>query len=123
MLGVDYNFYLNKYKGNLSEEAFEIAEPRAEDLLQALTFGRATLNSEFLLQIQFAVCALADAYYKNEIARDADLESETVGNYHVTYSNNGVDAQSRLQKKYKRAAALYLGSTGLLYRGIYDDES
>ena len=81
-----------------------------------VTFGR--IGSDVSDNVKNACCALAEVYYSGSISPRAasGVTSEKVGNYSVSYAaaeNTGTQS-----KRLRSAVRLWLGSTGLLYRGF-----
>lgn len=120
MAFVDYSYYIEVYKGaSLSENEFPMLAERASDYVTYITYGRATEDSE---SVKRAICALAESYkviFKAQMAASSDsgeIASQTVGSYSVTYRSSADLAEAQRRELYK-VAQMYLGSTGLLYRG------
>lgn len=119
MAFADYNYYIEVYKGaSLTENDFPMLAERASDYLTYITYGRVTDGDN----VKRAVCALAEAYeviFKAQSMASSDsgeIASQTVGSYSVTYRSSADLAQSQRKELYK-IAQMYLGNTGLLYRG------
>ena len=119
MAFADYNYYIEVYKGaSLTENDFSMLAERASDYLTYITYGRATDGDN----VKRAVCALAEAYaviFKAQSMASSDsgeIASQTVGSYSVTYRSSADLAESQRKELYK-IAQMYLGNTGLLYRG------
>lgn len=120
MAFADYTYYIETYKGaSISEKDFPMLAERASDYITYLTFGRATEDNE---KVKRAACAMAEAYqviFKAQsaaISESGEIASQTVGSYSVTYRSSADLAESQRKELYK-IAQMYLGSTGLLYRG------
>ena len=115
MLYATYDYYQNVYCGAMSQDDFRRHVRSASAYLDQITFGRVgALQDEDPLQckVSDACCAVAEAYRRNE---EGGVTSETNGDHSVTISR---DSKSDSRRLYD-AAALYLGNTGLLYRGVY----
>ena len=65
------------------------------------------------LKIKSCCCALAESEYKFE--QNGNISSEKNGSYSVTYEKK---SSSSYNAEKSRIIALYLGNTGLLYRGV-----
>lgn len=117
MAYANYNYYLNNYEGELSQDDFERLANRACAYLDALTLNAAKAafrRGDCTGEIQDACCAVVDAYNLNE--HGGGIASETNDGISVTYLASGAARKTDEERLYN-AAALYLLSTGLLYRG------
>lgn len=117
MLTVDYNFYLGVYRGKMPMEDFWRLSVYASAYLDDLTMGRTAgeLPAETEGKAKMALCAVADAYRLNE--QGGGVASETNDGISVTYVAGAGSAKTEGRRLYE-AAALFLGPTGLLYRGV-----
>lgn len=119
MVTVNYEFYTQIFHGQLTETDFNRLAVYASAYLDELTLGRITdtLPEATTQKVKLALCAVAEAYQVNE--RGGDIASETNDGISVTYVGgaNSTQAKSAGRRLYE-AAALFLGSTGLLYRGV-----
>lgn len=115
MAYADYEYYSNIYRGQMAERDFLRHSRAASAYLQQVTFGRVDreLTEDLQERVKDACCAVADAMLLNE--QGGGVASETNGKWSVTYANSS-NAKSAAARLYE-AAALYLGGTGLLYRG------
>ncbi len=119
MAYADLTFYKGTYQGSAIPDAvFPYWATQASDRINALTFGRATssLEEPNLTQLKMATCAVADVLYKLDTAGGI-VESEKVGSFSRTMK---VPANDSEDKRVRAAATLYLGRTGLMYRGVDD---
>lgn len=117
MIYADYNYYKNDFHGSLvPEECFERNALQATQYIDNVTFGR--VGSDVTNAVRNACCALAEVYYSGSVSPRAasGVTSEKVGDYSVSYS--AAENVSTQQKRLKSAVKLWLGSTGLLYRGL-----
>ena len=114
---VDYTFYTEIFFFFLSQEDFERLSVYASAYLEELTMGRASgeLTKDVALKVSKALCAVADAYLLQE--QGGGVASETNDGISVTYVSGVSNAKSDGRRLYE-AAALFLGPTGLLYRGV-----
>lgn len=117
MLEVSYEFYLTVFHGNMPVEDFNRLAVYASAYLDELTMGRTAgeLPAETKDKAKMALCAVADAYRLNE--RGGGVASETNDGISVTYVAGISNAKTEGRRLYE-AAALFLGPTGLLYRGV-----
>ncbi len=115
MLYATYDYYQNIYCGTMAEDEFRRHIRSASAYLDQITFGRvgALADGDPLQgRAADACCAVAEAYQRNEAGV---ITSETNGDHSITISRGSKSDSRRLYD----AAALYLGDTGLLYRGVY----
>ena len=118
MLTVDYDFYTGTYKGARTAADFNRLAVFASAYISEITLGRvpddlgALGDEDAALRVRLAFCAVADTYGGQ--AASAGIASETNDGISVTYVSD--DALRR--RALYNAAAVYLGSTGLLYRGV-----
>lgn len=117
MLTADYKFYTETYHGKMEQTEFDRLAVPASAYLDELTMGRTsgTLSAEVEERVKLALCAVADAYLLNE--QGGGVASETNDGVSVTYVNGISNTKTDGRRLYE-AAALFLGSTGLLYRGV-----
>lgn len=120
---VDFDFYAATFLGDAIAQAdFDRLALRATEQIDQLTFGRAEeyitadtaeQDAAMIALIQMATCAVAEAIQSNEAG--GQIQSERVGQHSVTYS---VATPVTKQAAISKAAKLYLGRTGLMYRGM-----
>jgi hypothetical protein len=117
----DFEYYEDTYLGTAIAEAdFPALALRASAYIDQITFQRAAeVTDESTLDlIKMATCAVAEEIQKTQVSGDTGgIASESVGSHSVTYADNAT-ARRSVEQKYLTAAALYLGGTGLLYRGF-----
>lgn len=116
----DFQFYKETFLGEgVLEKDFKRMELRAEEKLDMMTFHRIkTLDEKYMtaeleLNIRKAVCAMAEASADEE-AIGFGIGSESNDGYSVSYSNT---VRQEMAARMKRIAVMYLGDSGLLYRG------
>lgn len=116
MLIADYKFYTDTYHGKMSQEDYDRLTVYAAAYLDELTMGRINedLPAAVMTKANLALCAVADAYRLQE--QGGGVASETNDGVSVTYVA-GSQVKSEGRRLYE-AAALFLGPTGLLYRGV-----
>jgi len=112
----DYQFYTDEFHGKMSREDFDRLAVYASAYLEDVTMGRITdqLPEETALRVSKALCAVADAYLLLE--QGGGVAAESNDGVSVTYVSASI-AKGEGQRLYE-AAALFLGPTGLLYRGV-----
>lgn len=118
-----YTFYTNTYLGSTIAAAdFPRLALRASEVLDRLTFGRAATDTDNTNAVSMACCAVAEKYQQVERDGGADgITSESIGSNSVTYTENS-EKQKTATEKYIASAAVYLGSTSLLFRGFTSGE-
>lgn len=115
MIYADYEYYASGYYGNIVPESdFLRTAKRASEYLDYVTFGRIKVVTD---SVKDACCALCEVYYKNE-QDGGTLASETKGEWSATYAET---SRKSLQGKAWEIVRQYLGGTGLLFRGAYDE--
>ena len=116
MIYADYSYYKDKFHGKLvPEESFERNALQASQYIDNVTFGR--IGSDVTDAVKNACCALAEIYYSGTVSPRAasGVTSEKVGDHSVSYA--AAENASTQQKRLRSAVKLWLGATGLLYRG------
>jgi len=120
---VDYTYYTGTYLGAAIAQAdCNRLAARASVEIDRMTYGRtaaivtAGTDTDTIDLVKMATCAVADAIKKLEDSGGA-VQSERVGNQSVTYLSQASD-EARLMN----AAKAYLWNTGLMYRGLNEDE-
>lgn len=111
MLEVNYEFYSGPFCGQMDLMDFNRLSVYARAYLDELTMGRidGDIPEDTETRAKMALCAVVDAFRNNE--QVGGVASETNDGISVTY------AKTDSQRLYE-AAALFLGPTGLLYRGV-----
>ena len=135
---VDFPFYQDFFKGILitDEAAFRTFSERASEFIDTVTFDRLhdekILDTCLLLKVKKCACALAEQLFRRNIAfsdgipsvDDMPATSESIGAYSVSTANPYDYVQEismtdeDFRKLLKNTVLRYLGSTGLLYRGV-----
>lgn len=117
MVYADYDYYTSVYGGTMPEADFNRLSRQASAYLDRVTFDRidAGLPDSVMGRVKDACCAVADAYLLNE--NGGGIASESNDGISVHYVT-GVSTAKSENQRLKEAAALYLGNTGLLYRGV-----
>lgn len=117
MITVDYPFYSETFQGKASKEDFERLDIKASAYLDRVTFGRLTdvKDDAVLEKVKLARCALVDAYLLNE--QGGGIASESNDGITVNYVA-GISNTKSENQRLREAASLFLGGTGLLYRGV-----
>ncbi len=130
---IDYDFYVNKYMGDMPEENFEKLALRASAEVQRNIFNRDI--EKYKDEVKMATCSVADILFKIEQvesrknklvssnANDKVVSSESVGDLSRTFANttNLTDLEKEIsnqKNKILEEIRLYLLHTGLLYRGV-----
>lgn len=120
---VDYKYYIEDFGGEKisTESAFKKTRDLADVYMYDFTSGRAESDTENEYRIKSCLCEMCDVIY-NLTANDGKIvKSENTDGYSVSYVTeriDGQDAEKVLENKLYRIAKVYLGNTGLLYRGV-----
>ena len=118
MAYADYKFYSEVFHGTMSEADFARS---ASAYIDAVTFDRITpellADENIVGKIRRACCACADDMYS--CGRAADVKSETIGSYSVTYGDR---SQAEVSSARYNAVKIYLGNVyaggvKLMFRG------
>lgn len=122
MAYADFDFYTNSFKGSTIKDSatFDNFMLKACIYVDLVTFNRITEVSE---NVQLCSCELAELMYNQSVKLSGQaIQSEKNGSYSVTYS---VPDSGTYTTDYKRTlkniCLRWLGSTGLMYRGVSDD--
>lgn len=126
---VDYTYYTDTYLGTaIASSDFAALALRASAHLDRISNNRvaevveADSDADTIDLIKMATCAMAEEL-KTQQSQGSDnpVQSESVGSYSVTYAKGAYATKSNI-RKLQETAALYLGSSGLLFRGFYSGE-
>lgn len=126
----DYKYYLNSYKGDMSEFDFKRLLIKASAIINNHIFNRDIKGYEE--EVQIATCSVIDILYNienintkvNQISNESNkiVASESVGDLSRTFTNSTIiDLNNEIanqKNKIEEEIRTYLLSTGLLYRGI-----
>lgn len=126
----DFAYYTGTYYGtSIPEEKFPYHARQASMLINALTFGRTAAVAASLLPdaVKDATCRAAELYAEYEArksnaaaaTRNGLVKSETNDGYSVSYADYDASAEkAEAEDAIGRELAIYLASTGLMYRGF-----
>lgn len=115
MLTAGYEFYKGTYHGDRIAAAEWPALSRdAAACLEELTLGRTAgdLAPELLERCRMALCAVAEELHQER--QGGEVASATNDGYSETY----VTSERSPAGRRRDAAWLWLGNTGLMYRGV-----
>lgn len=117
MVYADYNYYRTEYMGHvIAEVDFPRLALRASEYIDAYTWGNVAKLDVVPTEVKKAVCAIAEKLCNyNSSSTTAKVTSESVGSYSVTYDTT---SSKTLEQDIGLSLKLYLGNTGLLYRGL-----
>lgn len=121
---VDYKYYIEDFGGEKisTESDFKRTINLAETHLCNFTFNRIKNDVENEHLIKSCICEMCDAIYDMTLKDNGKVKkSENTDGYSVSYVTeriDGQDAEKALENKLYRIAKVYLGNTGLLYRGV-----
>lgn len=125
----DYLFYVGTFGGSaITSEEFSSLITRVSALIDHETVGRAaaymelttpTDEEELIIEkIKLATCAVMEELLSIQNS-GGNVISESVGSHSVTYAKS---EQLSSSKRLSDSAKPFLASTGLMYRGFYEDE-
>lgn len=121
---VDYKYYIEDFGGEKisTESDFKRTINLAETHLCNFAFNRIKNDVENEHLIKSCICEMCDAIYDMTLKDNGKVKkSENTDGYSVSYVTeriDGQDAEKALENKLYRIAKVYLGNTGLLYRGV-----
>ena len=122
---VDYEFYINTYKGSkiTSKEEFDKLSLRATQYVkqQIMTRDYANFNGkDYTNEVKYATCSLVEIeqdYQKGlEELSTGNIKSESIGDYSRSFGTSE-ELTNNTNIKRNEELNLYLAMTGLLYRG------
>ena len=116
MIYADFSYYKDTYCGEMAEGDFKRLSRQASAYLDSETFDRiaAVTDEKIMERVREACCAVADAILLNE---NGVVSQESNDGVSVIYTR-GVSNTLTDEERLYHAAVLYLGNTGLLYRGV-----
>lgn len=121
----DYTFYTDEYHGtSIAEADFPALALKATAAIDRFTFNRAVseTDADIVEKIKLAMCAVAEEYQSIEASDGEDgISSETVGRHSVSYIASASKSRSNDQRV-EDAMGLWLGVTGLLFKGFNPGE-
>lgn len=108
----DYTFYLNAYKGTISESEYARLVVRAEAEINRMTLQRAkTATGDDLTAVKYAECAVVDELSYQSLGGSGDVTSESNDGISRSYATGAVSKSSR--QRIDAAAYTWLCSTNL----------
>ena len=115
MIYADFSYYKDTYCGEMAEGDFKRLSRSASAYLDSVTFDRipSVTDEKIKERVKEACCAVADAILLNE---NGVVSQESNDGVSVIYTR-GVSNTLTDEERLYQAAVLYLGNTGLLYRG------
>lgn len=127
---IDWGYYNGTYGGTAVPQA--ALSPQltllATRWIDRLTFGRAApviatgTDTDTVAAIKFACCSVAEELYRQLLTAQEDgVQSESQGEYSVTYTKNALNSKSS-QTKLTRAARIWLEDTLLMFPGFEQGE-
>ncbi|BCK01603.1 head-tail connector protein [Anaerocolumna chitinilytica] len=113
----NYAYYQDTYKGAVLDAAsFDVYARQATVYLKLQTSNRVDDNS-IPDEVKMCCCDISELTYKADKARHSGAASEKVGSYSVSYESNA-DIDKKLMSESYTSLIAWLGTTGLLYRGL-----
>lgn len=111
----DYTFYLNDYRGKVSDDAHARLSVRAAAHIDRITYGRAkTATGHDLEMVKLAECAVVDELYTQE--QGGIVSSESNDGISRSYAVGSV-VRTEAQRL-NEAAYLFLDGTNLCFAGV-----
>lgn len=132
MAYADYSYYETGYllgrSPVVSEEDFPFLEKQAEKEMDKYTFGRLRDDESLISDdVKDCACAITELLYKADKA-SSSADSRSLAGPLVSWSNDGesgsIDLSNSVytatgkQDEIRHLVFLYLGNSGLLYRGV-----
>lgn len=116
MIYADFSYYKDTYCGEMAEGDFKCLSRQASAYLDSVTLDRipSVTDEKIMEKVREACCAVADAILLNE--QGGGIAAETNDGISVTYVN-GTGSKTD-EQRLCQAALMYLGHTGLMYRGV-----
>ena len=116
MIYADFNYYKGTYCGEMTEKDYDRLSRQASAYLDFITFDRIknVTDESVMAKVKDACCAVADTLLLNE--QGGGIASETNDGVSVAYVN-GTGSKTD-EQRLKQTALIYLGHTGLMYRGV-----
>ena len=116
MVYADFSYYKDTYCGEMAEGDFKRLSRSASAYLDSVTLDRipSVTDEKIKEKVREACCAVADAILLNE---NGVVSQESNDGVSVIYTRDMSNTLTDEERVYQ-AAVLYLGNTGLLYRGV-----
>ena len=116
MIYADFSYYKDTYCGEMAEGDFKRLSRSASAYLDSVTLDRipSVTDEKIKEKVREACCAVADALLRKE-QRDG-IAAESNDGVSVTYVTT-TETNANERRLYQ-VVVLYLGNTGLLYRGV-----
>lgn len=117
----DNEFYYETYNGKvIPQNQIDKWLMLASSVVRQCIMNRDITGFETL--VKNATCNVADILFNqnertNELVREGSIASEHIGDYSRTYANTG-DMYKTSKKAINEILSMYLGTTGLMYRGF-----
>lgn len=116
----DYAFYTESFLGkSIPAEEFGHYALLATQYINSITFDR--IVGEPIEAVKMACCAVAENYFsaaQGSVKAASGIASEKVGSYSVSYATPSKETAQVAENQLYNAAKLWLGNTGLMYRGV-----
>ena len=116
MIYADFSYYKDTYCGEMAEGDFKRLSRSASAYLDSVTLDRipSVTDEKIKEKVREACCAVEDAILLNE---NGVVSQESNDGVSVIYTR-GVSNTLTDEERLYHAVVLYLGNTGLLYRGV-----
>lgn len=115
----DYNFYKGNYRGKLIPSSeFDFWARKSTQIIKQHTFGNIDETKVVIDEVQMCCCDISEELYKQEKRQSrVGVTSEKVGEYSKSYESSE-EINKFGKKRVQQIINLWLGNTGLLYRGL-----
>ena len=122
---VDYEFYINTYKGTkiTSQEEFDKLSLRATQYVKQQIMNRDYTDfkgKDYTNEVKYATCSLTEIEQDYQKAKEETptngIKSESIGDYSRSFGSFE-ELTNNTNIKRNEELNLYLAMTGLLYRG------
>lgn len=115
----EYEYYTESFRGSLIPDvgSFIYCARTASQYINTVTFNRIVTENDITEAVRNACCAAAEVCYTSSVSPKvaSGITTEKIGDYSVTYGTS--ESSSMRQKRLFAAVKLWLGNTGLMYRG------
>jgi len=116
----DFSYYSDTFGGCLlNADEYNKCANEATDYIDYITAGKAAnvTDEAVLNKLKRCCCKMAEAYGQMlKSQNDANIQSESVGSYSVTYRSTA-DIEASKNIKFREIVSIMLVNTGLMYRG------
>ncbi len=116
----DYGFYTDTFKGATVKDAetYERLAVEASALIDWMVTSKIDVSAPYMDKVKMAECALVEiSHEQTQCAANPVKSAERVGDHSVNYAVS-MPTQEQYSSMKADKIRIYLGNTGLLYRGV-----